>query len=119
MKTFIYLSTCDTCSRIIKELGISKEDYHFYNLKDQPISKELLDHILNQGIALDDLINRRSRKYQSEGWGKKDLSKEAFYELLLQEYTLIKRPILLDQNRVFVGNSKKVVAAMKEYLENE
>jgi len=72
MKKVFHLSSCNTCVRIIKELG-GLTDFEHQNLKEQNIS-------------------------------------------ILEEYTFLKRPVIVDGDTVFVGNAKKVVAAAKEHL---
>jgi arsenate reductase (glutaredoxin) len=43
--------------------------------------------------------------------------KEADYrQLILEEYTFLKRPVIIVGNNIFVGNAPKVVAAAKAAL---
>ena len=52
MNTYIYLSTCNTCIRILKELNLP-EGTKLQDVKHQPISQEQLE-------ALYDVTNRMS-----------------------------------------------------------
>jgi arsenate reductase len=45
-----------------------------------------------------------------------DLTEEDFKKYILQEYTFLKRPVLVMDDQIFVGNSKKVVEAAKAAL---
>ena len=65
------------------------------------------------------LFNRRARKYRSEGLKEQDLQEADYKKLILEEYTFLKRPIVLINQQYFIGNSKKVVAAAKEALKKE
>ncbi|MEM6322008.1 MAG: ArsC/Spx/MgsR family protein, partial [Bacteroidota bacterium] len=62
------------------------------------------------------LFSRRARKYASMGLKEKQLSETDYRDLILEEYTFLKRPVILIDDAIFVGNSKKVVAAAKAKL---
>jgi len=114
--TFLYLSTCSTCVRIIKSLGI--EDAPFLqNVKEAMVTPEQLRFLYNHTNNYEQLINKRGRVYaqlKREG----AVFSEAVYKALLEkEYSCLKRPILIWNNNVFLGNSKATVAAMKTALD--
>ena len=114
--TFLYLSTCSTCVRIIKSLGI--EDAPFLqNVKEAMVTPEQLRFLYNRTNNYEQLINKRGRVYaqlKREG----AVFSEAVYKALLEkEYSCLKRPILIWNNNVFLGNSKATVAAMKTALD--
>ena len=114
--TFLYLSTCSTCVRIIKSLGI--EDAPFLqNVKEAMVTPEQLQFLYNHTNNYEQLINKRGRVYaqlKREG----AVFSEAVYKALLEkEYSCLKRPILIWNNNVFLGNSKATVAAMKTALD--
>ena len=46
----------------------------------------------------------------------KNLTEIDFKNLILEHYTFLKRPILINDDQIFVGNSKSVVAAALESL---
>ena len=50
------------------------------------------------------------------GLKNKELSEDDYKKLILEEYTFLKRPAFIIGEKSFVGNSKKVVAALKEHL---
>lgn len=57
------------------------------------------------------LFSRRAMKYKSMGLKDKNLSEEDYRQLILEEYTFLKRPVIIVDKQIFVGNSKKVVEA--------
>ena len=112
MKRIWYLSTCDTCKRIIKELG-GLNNFEFIDLKDNPIKKEDLDLIVEtNNLNYEDVFNKRSRKY-TKGQFTTD---EEFKQAILKEYTFLKRPIIQINDKFFIGNSKKVVEDAKSFI---
>ena len=115
MKKIFHLSTCNTCQRIIGELNTA-EDFELQDVKQQHVTAEELDKMYAQTGSYEALFNKRARKYRSEGWKEKELSDDDFRELILNEYTFLKRPAVWIDGELFMGNSKKVVAAAKEKL---
>ncbi|MBT3588206.1 MAG: hypothetical protein HN507_06100 [Flavobacteriaceae bacterium] len=115
MKKIYYLSTCDTNKRILKELNLPK-DFIKQDLKINPVSEKELEELYQFSKSYEALINKRARLYNEHNL-KDKVTKEADYKkLLLEHYTFLKRPILINENEIFIGNSKKVVAAAKESL---
>ncbi|MEE9373211.1 MAG: ArsC/Spx/MgsR family protein [Saprospiraceae bacterium] len=114
MKRIWYLSTCSTCSRIIKELG-DTSSFEMIDIKQWGILRSDLDDLvaLLRG-TYDDFFSKRAMKYRAMGLQLKQLSQEEMAELITSEYTFLKRPVIQIGNKVFVGNSKKVVAAAIE-----
>ena len=110
--TFLYLSSCSTCVRIINELEIQDAAY-LQDVKKQKITPEQLAFLYAHTDSYETLINKRGRVYaQLKKEGK--LFSEATYKALLdQEYSCLKRPILIWNDKVFLGNSKATVAQMK------
>lgn len=113
MNKIWYLSTCDTCKRIMKEVGVQEESWEMWDLKNNPISLSDLELIHKEtGINYEELFNKRSRKYEKNMFS----SDEEFKEGILEEYTFLKRPIIASGNQFFVGNSKKVVEEAKMFI---
>ena len=115
MKKFYYLSTCDTCKRILKELD-PPADVKLQDLKDFPILDEELEKLKNLSGSYESLFNKRARLYKERGLKTQELSEEDYKDLLLEHYTFLKRPVLLMDDQIFIGNSKKTVEEAKKAL---
>ncbi len=115
-KKIYHLSTCNTCARIISELNLG-EGVEFQEIKTEAITAEQLDEMKAATGSYESLFSRRAMKYRSMGLGERTLTEADYRELILGEYTFLKRPVILVDDQVFVGNSKKVVAAAKAALE--
>ncbi len=119
MKRFIYLSTCDTCKRIMKQAEINSENFELKDIKKTPISEEELDLAFSHTQSYEALFNKRSRKYAQSGLKEKQLKDIDFKQLILDEYTYLKRPVTIVGEKVFVGNSKKEIERLVEFLKDE
>lgn len=117
MKKVYYLSSCSTCDRILKE--VKYHHFQFQDIKSDAITEEQLDQMCQFTNSYKDLFNKRARKYKSMGLNYENLKEEDFKNLILKEYTFLKRPVFIFDHEVFVGNSKKTIDALKKYLANE
>lgn len=117
MSTFYYLKSCSTCQRIIKDIGLPKNNIQLQNIKEQPITKQQITEMAKLSGSYESLFSRRAMKYKSMGLKDKKLTEDDYKSLILEEYTFLKRPVLVDKDQIFVGNSAKVVASAKKYLE--
>ena len=107
-----YLSSCSTCKRIINELNLP-DDAFFQCIKNNPISKEDLEKMHAFSKSYESLFSKRAIKYKTMGLKEKKLSETDFKNLILSEYTFLKRPVFLIENDIFVGNSKKTIELLK------
>ena len=110
-----HLSTCSTCQRIMKELGID-ESFEQQDIKAKNINEADLDTIAKQAGSYEALFSKRAMKYKSMGLKEKSLSEDDYKQLMLDEYTFLKRPFILIDGEAFIGNSKKTIEAAKVKL---
>ena len=115
MKKIYYLSTCDTCKRILQQVEAPVE-YDLQDIKVDPISEKELDLLKKMAGTYEALFSKRARLYKERDLKNKDLSETDFKNLILEHYTFLKRPILVNDEQVFIGNSKKEVEAAKNSL---
>ena len=115
---FIYLDSCNTCQRILKELELPKS-VKLQNTKEDPATIKQIEYLKEQSGSYESLFNRRAQLYRGRNLHEKDLNEDDYKELLLDHYTFLKRPILIYKDQAYIGNSKKVVAAAKSSLAND
>lgn len=116
VNTFLFLSSCTTCMRIIKELGIQDAPY-LQDVKQQKASPKQLAFLYAHTQSYEALINKRGRKYAQLKKEGVHFTEAIYKDLLQAEYSCLKRPILVWSNAVFLGNAKATVAAMKTALD--
>jgi arsenate reductase len=114
MKKVYFLQTCDTCKRILKE--VNTDGFELQNIKENPVTAAQLEEMYALSKSYEELFNKRARLYKSLGLKDKSLSEADYKKYLLEEYTFLKRPVFLVKDELFIGNSKKVIEALKEKL---
>ena len=112
MKAYI-LPACSTCQRILKEVDWTGE---IHDIKKDGVPAALLNKIAKKHGGYEAVFSKRAMKYKSLGLKEQNLSEEDFKKYILEEYTFLKRPVFDLGNKTFVGNSKKVVEALKNHL---
>lgn len=117
MKKIFHLSTCDTNKRILKELNFG-DDVTLQDIKKKNIDERTLDFIKEKVGSYEALFSKKARKYRSMGLNEIKLSEEDYKQHILEEYTFLKRPFIVLDEEVFVGNSKSIVQAAKDAYHN-
>ena len=117
MKKAYYLSSCSTCDRILKE--VKNHHFQLQDIKFDAITEEQIDQMYQFTNSYEALFSKRGRKYKSMGLKDQNLKEEDFRNLILEEYTFLKRPVFIVGYEIFVGNSKKTIDGLKKCLVNE
>ncbi|PKA98056.1 arsenate reductase-like glutaredoxin family protein [Flavobacteriaceae bacterium MAR_2009_75] len=115
MKKIYHLSTCDTCNRILKELAPLNQ-VELQDIKTVPMTESQVEEMAQLAGSYESLFSKRARLYRQQGLHEKQLSEADYKKLILEHYTFLKRPVILIDDQIFTGNSKKTVEAAKEAL---
>ncbi len=115
MKKIYHLSTCDTSRRILKELN-APEGTVLQDIKATPLSPGQLEELKNRSGSYEALFSKRARLYKERNLKERSLDEGDFRKLLLEHYTFLKRPVVVVDEHIFIGNAAKTVAAAKEAL---
>jgi arsenate reductase len=115
MKTIFHLTNCNTCQRIIKELDPGPE-FVMQDIRNQPLTVAQLETLKKLAGSYEALFSRRAKLYRERGLNNEQLTEDIYRELLLEHYTFLQRPVVVNNDQIFVGSSKKTVAAAKASL---
>ena len=115
MKKCYYLKTCSTCQRILKEWGLD-ESVEIQDIKSQAMTAAQVDEMIDLAGSAEALFSRKAMKFRSMGLNNQELSESDYRQYIIDEYTFLKRPVLILEDKIFIGNSKKVVTEAKESL---
>lgn len=114
MKKIYHLGNCTTCQAIIKETGITPRKFEMQDIKFEKITPRQLDEMKKMAGSYEALFSRRAMKYKEWGLKDKNLGEKDYRDYILQEYTFLKRPVVIINDNIFVGSEKKTVAALKK-----
>ncbi len=116
MKKIYYLSTCSTCTRIINELSLKEKKFIFQDIKTEKITTAQLTEMKKMAGSYEALFSRVAMKYRALGLDKKKLTEDDYRKYILEEYTFLKRPVIIINDKIFIGNSKNTIAQAKENI---
>lgn len=103
-----WIPTCSTCQKALDYLlSHNVEVERYRNLKTEPLSREEVQHLAGLVGGPPELFSKQARKYRSMGLAGKEVSGEDMLTLMANEYTFIKRPVIVDGDRAVAGFSKK------------
>ena len=107
MKKIYHLSSCSTCQRILNQIDTTA--FEVIDIKKQNISAEDLDYVASKMGGYEAIFSKRAMKYRSMGLNEMTLGEDDYRNYMLEEYTFLKRPFVINGDTVYVGNTKKVV----------
>ncbi len=110
MRTLIGYKKCSTCKAIEKLLEEQGLSYTYREIdKDVPTAEELKSWREKTGLPLKRFFNTSGMKYRELGLKDKlpTMTDEEQFDLLASDGMLIKRPILLEEDAIYVGPDVK------------
>lgn len=111
MKKVYFLQTCDTCRRILKE--VNTDGFERQEIKTNNVTLAQLEKMYQLAGSYEALFNKRAKLYKAMDLKNQVISEADYKQYLLDEYTFLKRPVFINDDEIFIGNSKKVVEELK------
>ncbi|SCY02296.1 arsenate reductase family protein [Flavobacterium anhuiense] len=108
MNKIYYLSSCDTCRKIIKSLP--ENNLVFQDIKQDPITEEQLEEMHKLSGSYEALFSKKAQLYKSMGLKDQSLTEADFKKYILEHYTFLSRPVFIIDGKIYIGNSQKNVA---------
>lgn len=112
--TIIEYPKCTTCKRAVKFLKDKNVEFIDRNIvEENPTKEELLNWMNMSGLEIKKFFNTSGKLYKEMNLKDKvrDMNKEEAAELLSTNGMLVKRPILIQDDKILIG--------FKEDLYNE
>ena len=111
-----HLGNCTTCQAIIKETAVDKKGFVMQNIKEDKITAAQLDEMKKMAGSYEALFSRRALKYKELGLKDMKLEEKDYRKFILDEYTFLKRPVVIIDAKIFVGSEKKTVETLKQAI---
>ena len=115
MNKVFHLSSCSTCKRILTDTNAAAT-CALQDIKTNNITAEELDWLAEKVGSYEALFSRKALKFRGMGLHEKIVSEADYRDLMLQEYTFLKRPFIIVGETVFIGNAAKTTEAAKAFL---
>lgn len=114
MRQFYYIKTCNTSVRILKQLP--HEAFELIDIKNQPLTVTQIEYLESLAGSYETLFSRRAKRYAEMDLKNQTLEELDYKRLILDEYTFLKRPVVVIDDQIFVGSSKKIVSQLLDYI---
>ena len=88
------------------------------DIKAEAITAEEVDAMYAHSGSYEALFSRRAMKFRSMGLAERQLTEADYRQLIIDEYTFLKRPVLLTDAGVFAGSAKASVEAARAALQS-
>lgn len=118
MKKVYYLKTCSTCIRILKDLNLPSE-FVLQNIKTEEITMKQLEQMKELSGSYESLFSKRSKLYKEMDLKNQKLEERDYKHYILEHYTFLSRPVIINDNQIFIGNSKNNVEAAKAAIHSK
>lgn len=115
MKVVFYLKSCNTCIRIIKDVKLDSS-FKFREIKSKPLSLKEIEMIYSLSKNYESIFNKRAKLYSEKNLKDITLTELEYKNYILENYTFLKRPVIVVDNKIFIGNSKKNILELKKHL---
>lgn len=107
MLTVYGIKSCDTCRKARKYLAEHDIQFRFHDVRDDGLDIQMLERWATR-IDWQKLLNRRSLTWRKiSEVDRADMSKDRAFALIMDQPTLLKRPVLEAEKFLAVGFSEK------------
>lgn len=117
MKKIYYVSTCSTCVRIMKELDLPSE-FIKQDIKKEELTVKQVEELKALSGSYETLFSRRANLYKERNLKHEVLNEEDYKRFILEHYTFLSRPVIINDDEIFIGNSKKTIEAAKQSIKS-
>jgi len=106
-----HLPHCGTCKKILQTLNTDQCDLQ--DIKEKNISAKELDALVKISGSYETLFSRKAIKYQTMGLKDKKLTELEMRQLILDDYTFLKRPVVVKGKKFFAGHTLDAIQGMQ------
>lgn len=122
MITLFLSPSCTSCRKARAWLSKHEVAFEEHNIITSPLNKEELLQILSfTENGTEDIISTRSKVFQKLAIDVDELSTSSLMELISENPSLLRRPIILDKKRMQIGFNKDEIRAFlpRDYRKQE
>jgi len=95
------------------------ETFQLQDIKESAITVKQLEEMHQLTGSYEVLFSKKAKLYKEMGLKDEMLTEADFKRYILEHYTFLARPVVVVDDKIFVGNAPKVVQQAIDYLTNE
>ena len=88
-------------------------EFVLQNIKTEEITMKQLEQMKELSGSYEPLFSKRSKLYKEMDLKNQKLEERDYKQYILEHYTFLSRPVIINDNQIFIGNSKNTVEAAK------
>jgi len=97
------IKNCDSVRKTRKLLKSLDIDYIFRDFREESVGKNDIIYWISLGVSIDELFNKRGTTYRILKLKELELDNNDKIKWLSKENMLIKRPVIIYNNKIIVG----------------
>ena len=102
----------------MKEAGIDSS-FELRDVKKKHLSPKEIDDLAAIAGSYQALFSKNARKYREYNLHLKDLTEKDYKKYLNEDYTFLKRPTIVVDDRIFIGSHRNTVKELIFYLSHK
>lgn len=112
IEAYIY-SSCTSCRKTVAQLEESGAPFARRDFFRNRFTREELATILAvANLKPSDVLSTRSKVYKARDLASQDLSDDQVLDLMIEEPTLLRRPLVISEDSVIIGHNTEKLAEM-------
>ncbi len=100
----------------MKELKIEKYNFELQDIKTEPITGDQLYEMKKMAGSYESLFSRIALKFRVWKLNEQQLTETDYEKYILKEYTFLKRPVFIINEKIFIGNVPRNIEAVAREL---
>lgn len=101
--TLYMLAHCSTCQRTAEALTERGARFERRDMRRAPLTRTEIENLARLAGGADKLFSRRALAYRRRGLHERDLSPAEMIDLMIEDDTFIRRPVLVRGTRAVPG----------------
>ena len=89
------------------------------DIKTELITPTQLKEMKAMAGSYEALFSRRAIKYKTMNLKDQLLTENDYKKLIVEEYTFLKRPVIISNNKIFIGNEEKTIVAAENAIKKK
>lgn len=96
----------------MEQLDLS--NFTLREIKSSPVSEVELEEMVKLAGSYEALFSRKSMQIKARNIDLSQLDEKQYRQLILSHYSFLKRPVVITEQQIFIGNDKAVQEELRQ-----